>query len=118
GLGGGGGGGKALWGLWGPEAVWARLVREGMGMRRPLVFVSVLATIWLPAMVAAAPGAGSPSAPVAGSAASSNFQLVGHDPLFGRGMNSALAIYGHYLDGGKRTASSDESGPAHGGPHP
>jgi len=89
-----------------------------MGMRRPLVFVSVLAMMWLPAMVAAAPAAGSPAAPAAGSAASSNFQLVGHDPLFSRGMNSALAIYGNYLYVGNRTDASDECVPATGVPDP
>src|SRR5258706_2541055 len=91
---------------------------EEMGMRRPLVFVSVLATMWLPAMVLAAPAAGSPAAPAAGSAASSNFQLVGHDPLFSRGMNSAPAIYGNYLYVGNRTDASDECVPATGVPDP
>ncbi|MEA2681926.1 MAG: hypothetical protein QOK05_254 [Chloroflexota bacterium] len=34
---------------------------------------------------------------------SSNFKLVGHDPLFNRGMNAAMAMYGHYLYIGNRT---------------
>jgi hypothetical protein len=36
----------------------------------------------------------------------SNISLVGHDPLFGRGMNAALAIYDHYVYVGNRTDSS------------
>jgi hypothetical protein len=96
-------------------------------MRSPLVFIGVLATMSLPAMVPAASAAGSPAASAAGSpaasaagspAASANFQLVGHDPLFNRGMNSALAIYGNCLYVGNRTDSSDECVPATGVPDP
>src|SRR5215469_220477 len=36
----------------------------------------------------------------------SNFELVGHDPLFNRGMNAALAIYDHYVYIGNRTDAS------------
>jgi hypothetical protein len=35
-----------------------------------------------------------------------NFTLVGHDPLFARGMNAAPAIYDHYLYVGSRTDGS------------
>ena len=35
-----------------------------------------------------------------------NVKLVGHDPLFNRGMNAALAIYDHYVYVGNRTDSS------------
>jgi hypothetical protein len=35
-----------------------------------------------------------------------NLKLVGHDPLFNRGMNAALAIYDHYVYIGNRTDSS------------
>ncbi len=35
-----------------------------------------------------------------------NFQLVGHNALFGRGMNAAPAIYHHYLYVGSRTDGS------------
>lgn len=41
-----------------------------------------------------------------------NFQLVGHEPLYGRGMNAAPAMYGHHLYIGNRTDGS----PHH--PHP
>jgi hypothetical protein len=37
---------------------------------------------------------------------SANFTLVGHDPLFNRGMNAALAIFGHYVYVGNRTDGS------------
>ena len=33
-------------------------------------------------------------------------QLIGHDPLYSRGMNAALAIYDHYVYIGNRTDSS------------
>jgi hypothetical protein len=32
-----------------------------------------------------------------------NFELVGHDPLFGRGMNAAPAVYGNWMYIGNRT---------------
>ena len=35
-----------------------------------------------------------------------NFRLVGHNGLFGRGMNAAPAIYRHYLYVGSRTDGS------------
>jgi hypothetical protein len=47
---------------------------------------------------------GAQSATAAPSA--SNVELVGHDPLFGRGMNAALAIYDHYVYVGNRTDGS------------
>ena len=37
---------------------------------------------------------------------SSGFQLVGHDPLFARGMNAAPAVYGHHVYVGSRTDAS------------
>ena len=50
-----------------------------------------------------APGGGTPGT-------SSNFRLVGHEPLFGRGMNAALAVFGHYVYVGNRTDGSDVCG--------
>lgn len=41
-----------------------------------------------------------------------NFEIVGHDPLFGRGMNAAPAIYGDHVYVGSRT----DGQPHH--PHP
>ena len=43
-----------------------------------------------------------PAAPVAAS----NIELVGHSPLFNRGMNAALALYDHFVYVGNRTDSS------------
>jgi len=53
--------------------------------------------------VTVGPGGGTP-----GTAA--NFQLVGHDPLFGRGINAALAVFDHYVYVGNRTDGSDTCG--------
>lgn len=49
--------------------------------------------------VVVAPGGGTPGT-------SSNFELVGHAPLFNRGMNSALAVFDHYVYVGNRTDGS------------
>jgi hypothetical protein len=71
-------------------------------MRRLLVFLTVLlAAVFAP-----------PGALAASPAASLNFELVGHDPLFNRGMNSATAIYRHFLYVGNRSDGSA------GRPHP
>ncbi|MDQ4030462.1 MAG: hypothetical protein M3168_05415, partial [Actinomycetota bacterium] len=42
------------------------------------------------------PGGGTPGT-------ASNFELVGHNPLFARGMNAALTVYDHYVYVGNRT---------------
>lgn len=71
----------------------------------------------VPSAVTVGPGGGTPGT-------SRNFQVVGHDPLFGRGMNSAAAIYGHYIYIGNRTDGSatcgvgDPRGPGSSCPHP
>src|ERR671937_2809117 len=39
-----------------------------------------------------------------------NFQLVGSNPLFARGMNAAIASYEHYIYVGNRTDGSDTCG--------
>ncbi len=41
---------------------------------------------------------------------SSNFQLVGHNPLFDRGMNAAAAIFQNFLYVGNRTDGSSRCG--------
>src|SRR5260370_19652460 len=53
--------------------------------------------------VTAGPGGGTPGT-------SMNFQLVGHDPLFGRGMNAALALYSNFFYIGNRTDRSSTCG--------
>ena len=99
-------------------------------MRRP-VLVAVLACMAMlapmsvasggvtaaPRGVTVGPGGGTPGT-------SRNFRLVGHDPLFGRGMNAAAAIYRHYIYIGNRTDGSatcgigDPRGPGANCPHP
>jgi hypothetical protein len=39
-----------------------------------------------------------------------NFQAVASNPLYGRGMNAALALYDHYVYMGNRTDGSDTCG--------
>src|SRR5712691_7026732 len=41
---------------------------------------------------------------------SHNFQLVGRNPLFGRGMNAALANFDHFLYIGNRSDGSNSCG--------
>lgn len=49
--------------------------------------------------VTVGPGGGTPGT-------SQNFELVGHNALFSRGMNAALAVYDHYVYIGNRTDGS------------
>src|SRR5260370_33683291 len=55
---------------------------------------------------------------------SRNFQLVGHNSLFDRGLNAAPAIFDHFLYAGNRTDGSstcgvgDPRGPGANCPHP
>ncbi|MBV8364033.1 MAG: hypothetical protein JO193_05655 [Candidatus Eremiobacteraeota bacterium] len=63
---------------------------------RPAFFatlISAIATAWFASTVPA-------------TAASANVQLIGRNPLYGRGMNAALAIYDHFVYIGNRTDSS------------
>src|SRR5262245_26266474 len=39
-----------------------------------------------------------------------NFELVGHEPLFARGMNAALAIFDHFVYVGNRSDGSSSCG--------
>ncbi len=70
-----------------------------------------------PASVTVGPGGGTPGT-------SKNFVLVGHDPLFGRGMNAAATIFRHFVYIGNRTDGSaicgvgDPRGPGANCPHP
>ena len=82
-------------------------------MRRLAILLGLLlVAIWIPSGGVSATGVQT-SGP-----SSSNFQLVGHDPLFSRGMNSAATIYGHYLYVGNRTDGSTECVPPTGVPDP
>ncbi len=44
----------------------------------------------------------------------SNFELVGHNPLFDRGMNAALAIFDHFVYVGNRSDGSNSCGDLNG----
>ena len=67
--------------------------------------------------VTVGPGGGTPGT-------SKNFAVVGHDPLFGRGMNAAATIFRHFMYIGNRTDGSsacgigDPRGPGNNCPHP
>ena len=49
-----------------------------------------------------------------GAHARSNFELVGQEPLFNRGMNAALAIFDHFAYVGNRTDGSNSCGDLNG----
>src|ERR687892_301778 len=77
-------------------------------MRRFLAALALVASAFvLPAVarsdVAVGPGGGTPGT-------SANFTLVGHNDLFGRGMNAAPAMYDHYIYVGNRTDGSSRCG--------
>jgi hypothetical protein len=70
------------------------------------VLVSVLLlipTVGVRGDVVVGPGGGTPGT-------SSNFELVGHEPLFGRGMNAAPTVHGDYVYVGNRTDGSSTCG--------
>jgi hypothetical protein len=71
--------------------------------RRLVIFVAISA-LALPLAFPAGPAAGSQQ-----RARARNFQLVGHSALRARGMNSAPAIYRHFVYVGSRT----DGGPGH-----
>src|SRR5262249_13180372 len=86
---------------------------EGEAMRRNLLlgFVVALLALALPMAVlgdvTVAPGGGTPGT-------ARNFQLVGHNPLFNRGMNAALTIFDHYVYIGNRSDGSNSCGDLNG----
>jgi hypothetical protein len=77
-------------------------------MRRRALIITIallLSLPWVPAAgdVTVGPGGGTP-----GTAA--NVTLVGHEPLFGRGLNAAPAVFGDYVYVGNRTDGSSRCG--------
>jgi hypothetical protein len=78
-------------------------------MRRSSVVLAALVgiTLALPAaasgQVAVGPGGGTPGT-------ASNFSQVGHNPLFGRGMNAAPAVFKNFVYVGNRTDGSSTCG--------
>jgi hypothetical protein len=78
-----------------------------MSMKRFItVAAAVIALLAVPgalAEVSVGPGGGVPGT-------AQNFQLVGHEPLFSRGMNAAIASYQNYIYVGNRTDGSSRCG--------
>jgi hypothetical protein len=73
-------------------------------MKRGLLLaLTFIVAVAVPAAVAAGVGVG-PGGGTPGTA--SNFELVGHNPLFARGMNAAPAVYSHFVYVGNRTDGS------------
>jgi hypothetical protein len=76
-------------------------------MRTLFTVVSAAVTLAFSAVASAGisvgPGGGTP-----GTAA--NFELVGHEPLFARGMNAAIANFDNYIYVGNRTDGSSRCG--------
>src|SRR5260370_24772166 len=75
---------------------------------RPTRLRALTAAAALVTTVNAAPAGAvaTPGIPPAIPGTSSNFQLVGHNPLFNRGMNAAPAIFENYLYVGNRSDGS------------
>jgi hypothetical protein len=76
-------------------------------MRRSALLLTLVVVVLVPSTalgdVTVGPGGGTPGT-------SSNFELVGHEPLFGRGMNAAPALFGDYVYVGNRTDGSSTCG--------
>jgi hypothetical protein len=90
-------------------------------MRRALLAAAMLTAT----LVIASGASGHPPAPGGGTPGTAkNFKLVGHDPLFDRGMNAALAVFDHYVyvgnrtDGSSQCGAGDARGPGANCPHP
>src|SRR5688572_11600232 len=80
----------------------------GTSMRRLALTLTLSAALIAPAAIArgdetVGPGGGTPGT-------SSSFQLVGHDPLFARGMNAAPAFHEGFVYVGNRTDGSSRCG--------
>lgn len=67
-----------------------------------------LCLLFLVASALALPGAAAAQTAPAGATPGTheNFRRIGHNPLFGRGMNAAIAVYQNFLYVGNRTDSS------------
>src|SRR5713226_2448852 len=81
-------------------------------LARVLAVVSFVSALFLVpdsghAAVVVAPGEATPGT-------SLNFKLIGHNPLFGRGMNAALALFDHFLYVGNRSDGSNSCGDLNG----
>lgn len=79
-----------------------------MKHRLLLVLALVVAALGLPGRAVAQPGGDGIGGGVPGTA--KHFRLVGHEPLFGRGMNAALALHEDTAYVGNRTDGSSRCG--------
>ena len=81
--------------------------------RRQTTITGLILTLVLALMPAAASGQSREDNNVGAGGTpgtAENFELVGHEPLFGRGMNAGIALYGDYVYIGNRTDGSDACG--------
>src|SRR5438876_614239 len=75
----------------------------------PILFLAAVAADSATSQVVVGLGGGTPGT-------SQNFTLVGHNPLFDRGMNAAPAIFDHFVYVGNRSDGSNSCGDADPGP--
>src|SRR6266498_1935540 len=73
---------------------------------RLLVALTGTAALMAGVIAATSPAVATSGTPPAIPGTSSNFQLVGRNPLYHRGMNAAPAIFGNYLYVGNRSDGS------------
>ncbi len=73
----------------------------------PVLFLAAVAVDSATSQVVVGLGGGTPGT-------SQNFTLVGHNPLFNRGMNAALAIFDHFVYIGNRSDGSNSCGDLNG----
>ncbi len=73
---------------------------------RLLVALTGTAALMAGVIAATSPAVATSGTPPAIPGTSSNFQLVGHNPLYHRGMNAAATIFGNYLYVGNRSDGS------------
>src|SRR3989442_1795933 len=73
----------------------------------PILFLAAVAAESATSQVVVGLGGGPPGT-------SQNFTLVGHNPLFNRGMNAALAIFDHFVYIGNRSDGSNSCGDLNG----
>jgi hypothetical protein len=91
---------------------WPRLVTALSILAIAVTVLAVTVPRSAQAAVGVGAGGGTPGT-------SANFTLVGHEPLFNRGMNAALAVFDHYVYVGNRTDGSNTcANETTGCPHP
>src|SRR5437867_6217257 len=73
----------------------------------PILFLAAVAADSATSQVVVGLGGGTPGT-------SQNFTVVGHNPLFNRGMNAALAVFDHFVYIGKRSDGSNSCGDLNG----